>query len=86
MPPQTLSSAEETRLALPIFLKMLTGGGLAMDKAMAIASKMYAIISLGVQYDRMKCFDCYMQDKIQDLQHSGSTWTAHRWHAFCPTC
>lgn len=44
-PPTMLSSAPEAKLTLPIFLKMLTSG-MSMDKAMAVASKMYALVSL----------------------------------------
>ena len=45
-PPTMLSSAPEAKLTLPIFLKMLTSGGMSMDKAMTVASKMYALVSL----------------------------------------
>lgn len=37
-----LPSTSTQKLSLPAFLKVLTSSGMAMDKAMAAASKMYA--------------------------------------------
>ena len=75
MPLQT-SSGPETKLALPIFLKMLTTGGMPMDKAIAVASKMYAIISLRCIAFKVSCNKIDIRPATHP-QHLGSLRMEH---------